>query len=61
MGTTVATQLKVPALLRRYGYRAVLAVGCVLLGPPSLAFLWSTRNRSWRSSSRRSVVSASAW
>ncbi|WP_145237087.1 MFS transporter [Prescottella equi] len=42
MATTVATQLKVPALLRRYGYRAVLAVGCVLLGPPSLAFLWST-------------------
>jgi len=42
MATTVATQLKVPALLRRYGYRAVLAIGCVLLGPPSLAFLWST-------------------
>lgn len=42
MATTVATQLKVPALLRRYGYRAVLAVGCLLLGPPSLAFLWST-------------------
>lgn len=42
MATTVATQLKVPALLRRYGYRAVLAAGCVLLGPPSLAFLWST-------------------
>lgn len=42
MAATVVTQLKVPALLRRYGYRAVLAVGCVLLGPPSLAFLWST-------------------
>ncbi|QCQ91410.1 MFS transporter [Rhodococcus sp. SGAir0479] len=42
MAATVATQLKVPALLRRYGYRAVLALGCVLLGPPSLAFLWST-------------------
>ncbi|PTR32339.1 putative MFS family arabinose efflux permease [Rhodococcus sp. OK519] len=42
MATTVATQLGVPAMLRRHGYRAVLAVGCVLLGPPSLAFLWST-------------------
>lgn len=42
MATTVATQLKVPGLLRRHGYRAVLAVGGMLLGPPSLAFLWST-------------------
>lgn len=42
MATTVATQVRTPALLRRYGYRVVLAVGCVLLGPPSLAFLWST-------------------
>ncbi|WP_137725938.1 MFS transporter [Prescottella subtropica] len=41
MATTVATQLRVPALLRRHGYRTVLGVGCVLLGPPSLAFVWS--------------------
>ncbi|WP_305091600.1 MFS transporter [Prescottella sp. R16] len=42
MAATVATQLRVPALLRRFGYRAVLAVGCLLLGPPSLVFVWST-------------------
>ncbi|QKT11882.1 MFS transporter [Rhodococcus sp. W8901] len=42
MATTVVTQLRVPALLRNRGYRAVLAVGCVLLGLPSLGFLLST-------------------
>ncbi|MDH6679517.1 MFS family permease [Rhodococcus sp. LBL1] len=42
MATTVATQLKVPALLRRHGYRVVLAIGCLLLGLPALGFLWST-------------------
>ncbi|TQF65414.1 MFS transporter [Rhodococcus spelaei] len=42
MATTVATQLVTPRLLRAWGYRAVLAVGCVLLGAPALAFLLST-------------------
>ncbi|MFC4605382.1 MFS transporter [Rhodococcus kronopolitis] len=42
MATTVLTQLTVPALLRRYGHRLVLAVGCLLLGAPALAFLLST-------------------
>ncbi|TJZ74952.1 MFS transporter [Rhodococcus oryzae] len=42
MATTVATQLCTPTLLRSWGYRWVLAVGCLLLGLPSLAFLLST-------------------
>ncbi|WP_077041874.1 MFS transporter [Rhodococcus sp. MTM3W5.2] len=42
MGATVATQLCTPTLLRSLGYRWVLAVGCLLLGLPSLAFLLST-------------------
>ncbi|GAA2878765.1 MFS transporter [Pseudonocardia halophobica] len=35
MATTVATQLAVPALLRRVGYRVVLGAGLVLLGAPA--------------------------
>ncbi|MEU7812612.1 MFS transporter [Pseudonocardia sp. NPDC049154] len=35
MATTVATQLAVPALLRRVGYRVVLGAGLVLLGAPT--------------------------
>lgn len=35
MGVTVATQLGVPALLRRVGHRPVLAAGALLLGLPS--------------------------
>ncbi|MFC5948648.1 MFS transporter [Pseudonocardia lutea] len=35
MATTVATQLAVPALLRRLGYRVVLCAGLVLLGAPA--------------------------
>lgn len=42
MATTVLTQLAVPALLRTWGHRWVLAVGCLLLGAPALAFLLST-------------------
>ncbi|BAH49000.1 MFS transporter [Rhodococcus opacus] len=42
MAATVATQLGVPRLLRRWGHRWVLAAGCTLLGPPSLLLLLST-------------------
>ncbi len=35
MAVTVATQLGVPALLRRVGHRAVLSAGMVLLGAPA--------------------------
>lgn len=42
MAATVLTQFGVPRLLRRWGYRWVLAAGCLLLGPPSLLFLLST-------------------
>lgn len=38
MLSTVATQLGVPRLLRRFGYRAVLAAGMVLLGAPSALY-----------------------
>lgn len=41
MAATVLTQLLVPRLLRTQGYRRVLAVGCLLLGPPSLVLLIS--------------------
>jgi predicted MFS family arabinose efflux permease len=37
MATTVAGELAVPRLLARFGHRAVLAVGLVLLGAPALA------------------------
>ncbi|MFC9788965.1 MFS transporter [Rhodococcus sp. NPDC127528] len=42
MATTVATQFVTPRLLRSWGYRTVLAVGCLLLGAPAFAFLVST-------------------
>ncbi|MFD4368755.1 MFS transporter [Rhodococcus sp. NPDC058521] len=42
MAATVVTQLMVPSMLRRWGHRVVLALGCVLLGPPSLVLLLST-------------------
>ncbi len=38
MATTVATQLLVPRLLRRFGHRLVLAAGCALLGLPAIVF-----------------------
>lgn len=38
MLSTVGTQLGVPWLLRRFGHRAVLAAGMVLLGAPSLLY-----------------------
>jgi predicted MFS family arabinose efflux permease len=37
MFATVAAELATPALLARFGYRLVLAVGVVLLGAPALA------------------------
>ncbi|AWB84315.1 MFS transporter [Corynebacterium liangguodongii] len=39
MGATVLTQVFVPSLLRRFGYRAVIAVASVLLGVPSLGYI----------------------
>lgn len=42
MAATVATQLVTPRLLHVWGYRLVLAVGCLLLGLPALALLAST-------------------
>ncbi|WP_433505689.1 MFS transporter [Pseudonocardia halophobica] len=41
MATTVATQLAVPALLRRVGYRVVLGAGLVLLGAPAPFLLFT--------------------
>ncbi|WP_331765993.1 MFS transporter [Embleya sp. NBC_00896] len=41
MLTTVAGELATPALVNRYGYRAVLAVGLALLGAPALALTCS--------------------
>ncbi|MFK5634442.1 MULTISPECIES: MFS transporter [unclassified Ornithinimicrobium] len=38
LGSTVATQFAVPALIRRVGWAAALSLGLVLLGAPSLAF-----------------------
>jgi predicted MFS family arabinose efflux permease len=37
MATTVAGELAIPGLLARFGHRAVLAAGLVLLGAPALA------------------------
>jgi predicted MFS family arabinose efflux permease len=37
MASTVATELVTPRLTARFGYRAVLAAGLVLLGAPALA------------------------
>ena len=43
MLATVAAELATPALLARFGYRLVLAVGLVLLGVPALALTeWTT-------------------
>lgn len=42
MGTTVAVQLCMPWLLRRLGLRTVFAVGAVLLGAPTCAYLLSS-------------------
>ncbi len=41
MLTTVLTQLAVPALGRRYGYRAVLAAGVLALGAPTVGYLFT--------------------
>lgn len=41
MAATVLTQLVTPRLLHTWGYRPVLALGCVLLGVPALVFLAS--------------------
>lgn len=38
--TTVATQVVTPALLRRFGYRPVMAVSAFLLGVPALGHFW---------------------
>ena len=38
---TVLTELTVPRLLDRFGYRAVMAAGLALLGIPALALAWS--------------------
>ncbi|WP_307787202.1 MFS transporter [Streptomyces musisoli] len=46
MLTTVVGELATPALVGRYGYRAVLAVGLVLLGAPALA-LTASRDLWW--------------
>jgi MFS family permease len=41
MFAAVAVELVVPATLRRFGYRATLALGLVLLGAPSIALVFS--------------------
>jgi MFS family permease len=41
MAATVVTQLAVPALLRRFGHRPVLAAGLLLLGAPTPLLLLS--------------------
>ncbi|KAA0021126.1 MFS transporter [Antrihabitans cavernicola] len=41
MAATVASQLGTPRVLCLWGYRAVLALGCALLGPPALLLLLS--------------------
>lgn len=42
MAATVATEVVVPVLVARFGYRAVLGAGLVLLGLPSPALLFTT-------------------
>jgi predicted MFS family arabinose efflux permease len=42
MGATVAVQFAMPWLLRRCGLRTLFAVGAVLLGAPTLAYLASS-------------------
>lgn len=39
LGGTVAAELAAPLLMRRFGYRALLAAGALLLGAPALALL----------------------
>lgn len=39
LGGTVAAELAAPTLMRRFGYRALLAAGALLLGVPALALL----------------------
>ena len=39
LGGTVAAELAAPILMRRFGYRALLAAGALLLGAPALALL----------------------
>ena len=39
LGGTVAAELAAPVLMRRFGYRALLAAGALLLGAPALALL----------------------
>jgi predicted MFS family arabinose efflux permease len=39
LGGTVAAELAAPILMRRFGYRALLAAGALLLGVPALALL----------------------
>ncbi|ARF82438.1 MFS transporter [Kitasatospora aureofaciens] len=46
MLATVVGELATPALVNRYGYRAVLAVGLGLLGAPALALVF-TPNLWW--------------
>ncbi len=41
MAATVATEILVPVLVSRFGYRALLGAGLVLLGVPSLALMIS--------------------
>lgn len=42
MLSTVATQLAVPWLLGRLGYRTTLALGLLFLGVPALALVWAS-------------------
>ncbi|WP_406300646.1 MFS transporter (plasmid) [Embleya sp. NBC_00888] len=42
MASTVAAELAVPALLARFGYRAVFALGLLLLGVPTMALAVSS-------------------
>ena len=39
LGGTVAAELAAPILMRRFGYRTLLAAGALLLGAPALALL----------------------
>src|SRR5258707_11294576 len=41
---TVAAELAAPILMKRYGYRALLAAGAALLGVPALALLSEGRH-----------------
>lgn len=41
MAATVLTQVFMPRLLRKFSYRSAIAFSAVLLGVPSLAFMWN--------------------